>query len=61
MLDKINQLAPENRMYCEWKYVLLGENTFYTYSINGASIKEILEYTLVTEQKAKGYSTLDNF
>lgn len=61
MLDKINQLAPEKRMYCEWKYVLLGENTFYTYSINGASIKEILEYTIVTEQKAKGYSTLDNF
>jgi type III restriction enzyme len=61
MLDKFNQLAPENRMYCEWKYVLLGENTFYTHSINGASIKEILEYTLVTEEKARGYSTLDNF
>lgn len=61
MLDKINQLSVENRMHCEWKYVLLGENTFYTHSINGASIKEILEYAIVTEQKAKGYSTLDNF
>ena len=61
MLDKINQLSAENRMHCEWKYVLLGENTFYTHSINGASIKEILEYAIVTEQKAKGYSTLDNF
>ena len=61
MLDKINQLPPEDRMYCEWKYVLLGENTFNTYSLNGASIKEILEYSIVTEQLAKGYSTLDNF
>ncbi|WP_067044116.1 DEAD/DEAH box helicase family protein [Methanobrevibacter sp. YE315] len=61
MIEKINLLSPENRMYSEWKYVLLGENTFYTHSINGASVKEILEYTIVTEQKAKGYSTLDNF
>ena len=61
MLDKINQLSPENRMYCEWKYVLLGENTFYTHSIKGASIKEILDYAIVTESKAKGFSTLDNF
>ena len=48
-------------MYCKWKYVLLGENTFYSHSINGASIIEILEYALVTEQTAKGYSTLDDF
>lgn len=61
MLDKFNNLSPENRMYCEWKYVLLGENTFYTHSINGASIKEILEYSNVTEKTAKGYSTLDDF
>ena len=61
MLDKFNHLSPENRMYCEWKYVLLGENTFYTHSINGASIKEILEYSNVTEKTAKGYSTLDDF
>ena len=61
MLDKINQLPPEDRMYCEWKYVLLGENTFNTHSINGASVKEILDYSIVTEQLAKGYSTLDNF
>ena len=61
MLEKINQLPPENRMYCEWKYVLLGENTFYTHNNNGASIKEILEYAIVTEQTAKGYSTLDDF
>jgi len=61
MLEKINQLPPENRMHCEWKYALLGENTFYTHSINGASIKYILDYAIVTEEKAKGYSTLDNF
>lgn len=61
MLSKFNQLSPENRMYCEWKYVLLGENTFYRYSINGASIKDILEYSKVTEKNVKGYSTLDDF
>lgn len=30
MLDKINQLPPEDRMYCEWKYVLLDKTSnFY--------------------------------
>ena len=61
MLDKINQLSPENRMHCEWKYCLLGENTFYTHCINNASIKYILDNAILTEEKAKGYSTLDNF
>ena len=61
MLEKVNQLLPENRMHCEWKYALLGENSFYTHSINGASIKYILDDAIMTEEKAKGYSTLDNF
>ena len=61
MLDKINQLSPENRMHSEWKYVLLGENTFNSFIRNNGSIKDMLEYSIVSEQMAKGYFTLDNF
>ena len=61
LLEKFNALSPEDRMNCEWKYVLLGEKTFDSLLNRNASMKEILEYTIVTEQKAKGYSTLDNF
>ncbi|WP_407432808.1 hypothetical protein [Methanobrevibacter sp.] len=48
-------------MDAKWNYALLGENTFYSMHKKGAGIKEILDYTIVTEAKAKGYSTLDNF
>ncbi|WP_298500869.1 DEAD/DEAH box helicase family protein [uncultured Methanobrevibacter sp.] len=60
-LDKINQLKGEDRMDAKWNYVLLGQNTFESMHNNGASIKEILDYAIVNEAKAKGYSTLDNF
>ncbi|QTA37580.1 DEAD/DEAH box helicase family protein [Thermosipho ferrireducens] len=43
-VKKINKLRPELRMECKWKYVLLGENTFYGLKDNGASAEEILEY-----------------
>ena len=48
-------------MDAKWNYVLLGESTFYALHNKGASIKEILDYTIVTEAKARGYATLDNF
>ena len=48
-------------MNSKWNYVLLGQNTFESMHKNGASIKEILDYAIVNEAKAKGYSTLDNF
>lgn len=60
-LEKINELNPEDRMNSTWKYALLRENTFYSMLDNGASIKDILEYTIVTEDKARGFKTLDNF
>ncbi|MFR8878584.1 MAG: DEAD/DEAH box helicase family protein [Methanobrevibacter smithii] len=60
-LDKINQLKENDRMDAKWNYVLLGESTFYALHNKGASIKEILDYTIVTEAKARGYATLDNF
>ncbi len=53
-LKKINELAPENRMECEWNYVLLGENTFYSMKERGASIKEIMEFAKLTSQKISG-------
>lgn len=61
LLEKFNALSPKDRMNCEWKYVLLGGKTLDSMLKRNASIKEILEYAIVTEQKAKGYSTLDNF
>ena len=61
MLEKINQLSPDDRMNSQWKYVLLGEKTFYRHLKNKASIKDILEYSIITEDKAKGYATLDSF
>lgn len=60
-LDKINQLKDDDKMNSKWNYVLLGENTFYGMYDKGASIKDILDYTIMTEDKAKGFSTLDSF
>lgn len=53
-LEKINSLAPEDRLNCEWKYALLGENTFYGMSEKGADIREILDYAILTKAKVKG-------
>lgn len=52
--DKINELKPEDRMDCNWHYVLLGEKTFYGMSEKGADIEEILEYAKLTKSKIKG-------
>jgi len=51
-LRKINELNPDDRMDCEWSYVLLGENTFYTLREKGASVQEIMEFGKLTKQKA---------
>jgi type III restriction enzyme len=53
-LKKINELNPDDRMGCEWHYVLLGETTFYTMRDKGASIKEIMEFSKLTRQKVSG-------
>ena len=37
-LKKINELKSEDRDDCEWSYVLLGENTFYSMNAKGVSI-----------------------
>jgi len=53
-LKKINELNPDNRMGCEWHYVLLGETTFYTMRDKGASIKGIMDFSKLTRQKVSG-------
>jgi len=53
-VNKVNDLEPEDRMECEWKYVLLGEKTFYSMSDKGANTQEILEYAKMTKAKIKG-------
>jgi len=58
-VDKINDLRPEDRMYSFWNYVLLGENTFYEMSENGASTREILEYAKLSKAKVEG--TLEDY
>jgi len=56
-INKINELDEENRMSCLWKYVLLGEKTFYSMSDKGATTEEILEYNLMSKSKVKGTLT----
>lgn len=58
-LEKVNELPEEDRMNAEWNYVLLGENTFYSMRDKGASLKEVLEYALMTRAKAEG--TLEDY
>lgn len=56
-INKINELDEDNRMSCTWKYVLLGEKTFYSMSDKGATTKEVLEYNLMSKSKLKGTLT----
>lgn len=56
-INKINELNEENRMSCTWKYVLLGEKTFYSMSEKGATTSEILEYNLMSKSKIRGTLT----
>lgn len=60
-LDNLNQLFESGELDYRWKYVLLGESTFDRMCDNGASIEEILDYAIVTEELARGQSTLDSY
>ncbi|TFZ54921.1 restriction endonuclease subunit R [Methylorubrum sp. Q1] len=42
--DRINALAPEQRSEVDWYYVLLGEQTFYSWRDKGGSIADLLAY-----------------
>lgn len=54
LVNKINQLKPEDRMDAEWTYVVLGDKTFYEMKENGGWLKDILEYTKITKSKVEG-------
>jgi len=58
-IDKINQLKLEDRLYSQWIYVLLGENTFYELNDKGASTVDILEYEKKTRGQIEG--TLEDY
>ncbi|MEN4069364.1 MAG: restriction endonuclease subunit R, partial [Methanobacterium sp.] len=58
-IDKINQLKVEDRLYSQWIYVLLGENTFYELSKKGADAVDILEYEKKTRGQIEG--TLEDY
>jgi type III restriction enzyme len=42
--ERINGLSPDQRMNCEWKYVLLGEALFYEWRDKGAAMPEMLDF-----------------
>ena len=51
---RINDLKPEERMNREWEYVLLGEDSFYGLSANGATITDICGRCKVSLSAASG-------
>lgn len=50
-IGKVNELKPDDRMGCEWCYALLGETTFYSFRDKGASVKEVLDFARLTQQR----------
>lgn len=60
-LSEINLLNGVDRMDAKWNYSLLSDEEFYKLYDKGASIQEILEYSIVTKAKANGFYTLDDF
>ena len=58
-INKVNELKPDDRMNTTWSYVLLGQNTFYNMSKQGATTQEILERAKLNKSKIKGTLTED--
>jgi len=52
-LEKVNELREEDRMGCDWSYVLLGEQTFDSLQKKNADIEDILEYATKTKDMIK--------
>jgi len=51
---RINSLDPEHRNDAEWHYVLLGEETFYSWRDKGGSIADLLAYARLRPVENKG-------
>lgn len=53
-IKKVNNLSADKRMQKKWEYVLVGENTFYSLSSNGATIIDICNHCKITYSVATG-------
>ena len=57
--DKINDLPADQRSNAEWHYVLLGEDTFYSWKEKGGSINDLMSYAKlrpVNKKKQEDFS-----
>lgn len=52
--EKINQLPEQSRNGKEWEYILLGEDTFYGLSMNGATLIDIFNHCRVSSAMVQG-------
>jgi type III restriction enzyme len=51
---KINELNPEDRMDCDWSYILLTDTNFNSLLGRGADIEEIFEFCKLTKGQTEG-------
>ena len=56
---KINNLNQEDRMFGEWKYILLSEKIFHSLLHTGADIENICERAKLSESNTKGELTFE--
>lgn len=52
--EKINQLPEQSRKGKVWEYILLGEDTFYGLSMNGATLTDIFNHCRVSSAMVQG-------
>ena len=52
--EKINQLAERSRNGKAWEYILLGEDTFYGLSMNGATVTDVFNHCRVSSAMVQG-------
>ena len=50
---QINALKTDDRMNCQWHYSLLDDSTFYHLKETGAALKDILQYSELTQNKVQ--------
>lgn len=50
-VERMNKLDSQKRNNLIWEYVLLGEDTFYSWKNKGASIRDILQFAKLRDRK----------
>ncbi len=53
-IDRVNELEPQERMNCNWSYVLLSQKTFEQMKKQGSTTCDILKYAKLTKAKVRG-------